>query len=85
MIATHSTEMFKINTPSDLPSIIFCHSISKPPVQIPTDAGELNNRKVKELIARLGQEHKLALFSKRPLLVEGPSDIFYMQCLIKYF
>ncbi|MCL1119183.1 AAA family ATPase [Shewanella seohaensis] len=85
VIATHSTEMFKINKPSDLPSIIFCHGISKPPVQIPTDAGELNNRKVKELIARLGQEHKLALFSKRPLLVEGPSDIFICSALSNIF
>ncbi|HAT05391.1 MAG TPA: AAA family ATPase [Aeromonas salmonicida] len=85
VIATHSTEMFKINEPSDLPSIIFCDGISKTPVQIPADAGELNSRKVKELIARLGQEHKLALFSKRPLLVEGPSDIFICSALSNAF
>lgn len=85
VIATHSTEMFKINCPSDLPSIVFCDSISKTPVQIPADAGELKNKKVKELIARLGQEHKLALFSKRPLLVEGPSDIFICSALSNAF
>lgn len=85
VIATHSTEMFKINKPSDLPSIIFCHGISQSPVQIPTDAGELSNRKVKELIARLGQEHKLSLFSKRPLLVEGPSDTFVCSALSNVF
>ncbi|WP_346205990.1 ATP-dependent nuclease [Aeromonas salmonicida] len=85
VIATHSTEMFKINKPSDLPSIIFCDGISKTPVQIPADAGELNSRKVKELIARLGQEHKLALFSKHPLLVEGPSDIFICSALSNAF
>ena len=85
VIATHSTEMFKINKPSDLPSIIFCHGISQSPVQIPIDAGELSNRKVKELIARLGQEHKLSLFSKRPLLVEGPSDTFVCSALSNVF
>ncbi|AUZ74982.1 MULTISPECIES: ATP-dependent nuclease [Aeromonas] len=85
VIATHSTEMFKINKPSDLPSIVFCHDISKSPVQIPTDAGELSSRKVKELIARLGQEHKLSLFSKRPLLVEGPSDTFICSALSNAF
>lgn len=75
IIATHSTEMIKISKAEDLLSFIFCNNLTEQPIQIPVDAGELKNSKVKGLIARLGQEHKLALFSKTPLLVEGPSDV----------
>ncbi len=35
----------------------------------------------KSLIARLGHEHKLALFSRTPLLVEGPSDVIICNTL----
>ncbi|MFQ2315864.1 ATP-dependent nuclease [Aeromonas caviae] len=75
IIATHSTEMLQIQSPEDLLSLVFCYDLMADPVQIPADAGELKNKKVQSLIARLGQEHKLSLFSKRPLLVEGPSDV----------
>ena len=74
VIATHSTEMLQIQSPDDLLSLVFCYDLMSDPVQIPADAGELKNRKIQGLVARLGQEHKLSLFSKRPLLVEGPSD-----------
>jgi len=74
IIATHSTEMLQIHSPEDLLSIVFCYDLMADPVQIPADAGELKNKKIQNLIARLGQEHKLSLFSRRPLLVEGPSD-----------
>ncbi|MCP2053521.1 UNVERIFIED_ORG: hypothetical protein J3D59_003381 [Pseudomonas fluorescens] len=75
IIATHSTEMFKISKPSDLSNLIFCQDIKEDPTQIDPEAGELKNKKVKALVSRLGQEHKLSLFSNRPLLVEGPSDV----------
>jgi energy-coupling factor transporter ATP-binding protein EcfA2 len=75
IIATHSTEMLQITKPADLPSLVFCHDITLSPVQIDPAARELKNKKIHALIARLGQEHKLSLFSKRPLLVEGPSDV----------
>lgn len=75
VMATHSTEMLKISKADDLSSFIFCNDLKEAPIQIPNDAGELKNTKVKGLIARLGQEHKLTLFSKTPLLVEGPSDV----------
>lgn len=75
IIATHSTEMLQIQKTEDLLSLVFCHDLMIEPVQISADANELKNKKVQTLIARLGQEHKLALFSKRPLLVEGPSDV----------
>lgn len=74
LVATHSTEMIEVQKPSDLPNIVFCYSVYKDPVQISPEAGELRGKKVKELLARLGQEHKLAFFCKRPVLIEGPSD-----------
>lgn len=75
IMATHSTEMLQITKPSDLTSLIFCHDLDKPPVQLNPGNEQLKNRKLQALIARLGQEHKLSLFCRRPLLVEGPSDV----------
>lgn len=81
IIATHSTEMLQIHSPEDLLSLVFCYDLATDPVQIPADASELKNKKIQNLIARLGQEHKLSLFSKRPLLVEGPSDVIICSAL----
>lgn len=75
VMATHSTEMLRISKPTDLTSLIFCHDLDKLPVQLDPDDGQLKNKKLQALIARLGQEHKLSLFCRRPLLVEGPSDV----------
>ena len=75
IMATHSTEMLRITKPSDLTSLIFCHDLDKPPVQLNPNNEQLKNKKLQALIARLGQEHKLSLFCRRPLLVEGPSDV----------
>lgn len=75
VIATHSTELIQVAKASDLLSLVFCLDLDRDPLQIPDDAPELANRKLQGLISRLGQEHKLALFSRRPLLVEGPSDV----------
>ena len=81
VIATHSTEMVQIARPDDLLSLVFCYDLNSDPVQIAADAGELKNKKIQGLIARLGQEHKLSLFCKRPLLVEGPSDVMICSAL----
>lgn len=81
VMATHSTEMIRLSKADDLLSFIFCNDLKEDPMQIPSDAGELKNQKIKGLIARLGQEHKLTLFSKTPLLVEGPSDVIICNSL----
>jgi hypothetical protein len=83
VMATHSTEMVEIESPQDLASIVFCYDLAKEPVQIAPTVAELKNKRIQELIARLGQEHKLALFSKRPLLVEGPSDVMICGALAR--
>lgn len=75
VIATHSTEMLRIMKCDDLLSLVFCHELGVAPIQIDPSAGELKNQKIQTLVARLGQEHKLSLFCRRPLLVEGPSDM----------
>ncbi|WP_262020073.1 ATP-dependent nuclease [Pseudomonas sp. Pse35] len=75
LIATHSTEMLKVLKCDDLLSLVFCHDLDVPPIQVDPAAGELKNQKLQTLVARLGQEHKLSLFCRRPLLVEGASDM----------
>ena len=74
VLATHSTEFIRVSSLKDLCNIVFCQSYEKPPVQLNPNMGELQNGKLNELLSRIGQEHKLAFFSTRPLLVEGPSD-----------
>lgn len=81
IIATHSTEMVQITRPEDLSSLVFCYDLDSNPVQIEPDAGELKNKKIQGLVARLGQEHKLSLFCRSPLLVEGPSDVMICSAL----
>ncbi|MEQ8425961.1 MAG: AAA family ATPase, partial [Cyclobacteriaceae bacterium] len=73
-ISTHSTEFIEINSVDQLASIVFCRDIEEAPIQIDPAIPDFQNRKLKALLTRLGQEHKLALFCHRPLLVEGPSD-----------
>ncbi|MED3089249.1 ATP-dependent nuclease [Bacillus toyonensis] len=81
ILATHSTEFVNLLVPEDLTRIVFFENTMKPPVQIDPGAGELQNRKVRELLTRLGQAHKSALFSLKPLLVEGPSDVLICNAL----
>ena len=43
-------------------------------MQVDPNSDEFRSRQMRALLSRVGQEYKLALFSKRPLLVEGSSD-----------
>lgn len=73
-ISTHSTEFLEINSVDQLASIVFCNDVIKPLIQIDPTITDFQGKKLKALLTRLGQEHKLALFCNKPLLVEGPSD-----------
>ena len=73
-ISTHSTEFIELSSVEQLSCIVFCKDILTDPVQIDPNLEEFKGKKLKALLARLGQEHKLALFCHTPLLVEGPSD-----------
>jgi len=74
VLATHSTEFVRISSVQDLSHFVFCYSPEKQPIQLSPEQDELKSKKLNELLARIGQEHKLSFFSNRPLLVEGPSD-----------
>jgi len=74
VLATHSTEFIKISSSMDLCNIVFCYIPEKSPIQLNPDMDELRGKKLNEFLSRMGQEHKLAFFSSRPLLVEGISD-----------
>ena len=73
-LSTHSPEFIQVRAIEDIASLLFCESAYEAPIQVDPLAPEFGDRKVKSLLARLGHEHKLALFCKRPLLVEGISD-----------
>lgn len=74
IVGTHSTEMIDVRRPEDLANLVFCCDVGVSPRQVDPTMGELQNRRLRSLISRMGQEHKLAFFCSRPLLVEGPSD-----------
>ena len=73
-LATHSTEFVSPQSVDDLATIIFCVDLYKDPVQIDPENSEFQNRKIRSFLSQMGRDHKAALFCKRPLLVEGPSD-----------
>jgi len=81
VMSTHSTEMIDINKVNDLPNYVFFLDDGSAPKQIEQSDDVLKNKKLKELIIRMSQSYKSAFFSKRPLLVEGISDLI----LCNYF
>ena len=81
VMSTHSTEMIAINKVNDLPNYVFFLDDGSVPKQIEPSDDVLKNKKLKELIIRMSQSYKSAFFSKRPLLVEGISDLI----LCNYF
>lgn len=81
IIATHSTEFLDVMRPTDLCSFVFFSSTKELPIQIDPTEDVLKKGKIKELFIRMGQEHKSAFFSSRPLLVEGVSDLIICNAL----
>ncbi|MBN9381065.1 MAG: AAA family ATPase [Chitinophagaceae bacterium] len=74
VLSTHSTEFIFLRRPNDICNLIFFNNAQHPPVQIQPTTPELQSRKLRSLLVRLGLNQKLAFFSYSPLLVEGPSD-----------
>lgn len=74
IMATHSTEMMEVRRIMDLTNYVFFSDNGQIPQQISTSAEELKNKKLQDLVGRIGQSYKTAFFSQRPLLVEGVSD-----------
>lgn len=73
-VTTHSTHFIQISKPEDLISIVFCGNPDSPPLQIRPGDPILKSKEIRSFVARLSQDHKIALFAHQPLLVEGPSD-----------
>lgn len=74
IMGTHSIDMISIKNIDSLSNYVFFLDNDKFPVQISPELEVLKNKKLRELVSRLGQMHKTAFFSERPLLVEGISD-----------
>lgn len=74
ILSTHSPYMVKLSQPTDLASCVLFTDPKVAPVQISPDDSEWKRPGMKALFARMGESHRQAFFSKRILLVEGPSD-----------
>jgi hypothetical protein len=81
VVATHSPEFIKITKSTDLSNFVFFNSIGEKPIQINPNDTILQSKKLNSFIARIGHTHKLAIFSKRPILVEGPSDVIVTKAI----
>lgn len=80
VLSTHSAEMISFNKVKDIHNFVF-FSEKKTPVQVPQDALELKDKKLKEFLLRMGQVYKNGFFAKRVLLIEGASDMLICQFL----
>ena len=81
VLSTHSTEMIEFNTPSDLQSLIFFDEDKVMPIQVPPDDPEIESRKLKDFLLRVGQLYKTGFFAPRVLFVEGTSDLIVCRYL----
>ena len=82
IISTHSTEMISLSNISDRSNLVF-FSDKKLPVQVSPTAPELENRKLKDFVMRMGQIYKAGFFAKKILLIEGASDLIISKCLLQ--
>ncbi len=80
IISTHSTEMISFNSISDLSNLVF-FTEKKPPIQISPEMPELENRKLRDFLMRMGQVYKTGFFAKKVLLIEGASDLLICRFL----
>ncbi|MSP74777.1 MAG: ATP-dependent endonuclease [Rhodospirillaceae bacterium] len=74
IFATHAPSLLPLRSEQDLPHFAFFNDISEPPAQIRADEFIPKSTKLKALIARLSETHRMAMFAERVLLLEGPSD-----------
>lgn len=81
VLSTHAPAMVRLRTLSDLPGFVFFTAPDTPPVQIGPTNGVLQSPGLAAFVRRMGAAHREALFSARPLLVEGPSDAIVSEAL----
>jgi AAA domain, putative AbiEii toxin, Type IV TA system len=81
IIATHSAGMIPLENANDLPGIWFMHDPKLPPKTINDDAGPLSSRKIQQFVKTSLVRRKEVLFSRRPILVEGESDLRILEAI----
>ncbi len=81
ILSTHSTELLSFNSINDFSNLVFFEE-KKAPVQINPNAPELEGKKLKEFLLRMGQIYKNGFFAKKVLLIEGASDLIICHSLI---
>lgn len=81
ILSTHSTELLSLNSINDFSNFIFFQE-NKIPIQVKPDAPELQGKKLKDFLLRMGQVNKNGFFAKKVLLIEGASDLIICHSLI---
>lgn len=81
ILSTHSTELLSFGNINDFSNLVFFEE-KKVPVQINPTAPELQGKKLKDFLLRMGQIYKNGFFAKKVLLIEGASDLIICHSLI---
>ena len=81
ILSTHSTELLSFGNINDFSNLVFFEE-KKVPVQINPNAPELQGKKLKDFLLRMGQIYKNGFFAKKVLLIEGASDLIICHSLI---
>ena len=66
--------MLALTRIEQIPAFVFFHDTLTLPTQVPPDSGELRSHKLRALVLRLAESHRMAFFAQAVLLLEGPSD-----------
>lgn len=80
IISTHSAEMIRLNSASELCNFVFFRKDTLPK-QISPDDPELNNRKLKEFLLRMSVMYNEGFFANKVMLIEGSSDMILCRYL----
>ena len=81
ILSTHSAELLSFSSVNDFSNLIFFEE-KNVPVQINPNLPELQGKKLKDFLLRMGQIYKNGFFAKKVLLIEGASDLIICHSLI---
>lgn len=81
ILSTHSAELLSFSSVNDFSNLIFFEE-KNVPVQINPNLPELQGKKLKDFMLRMGQIYKNGFFAKKVLLIEGASDLIICHSLI---
>lgn len=81
ILSTHSAELLSFSSVNDFSNLIFFEE-KNVPVQINPNLPELQGKKLKDFLLRIGQIYKNGFFAKKVLLIEGASDLIICRSLI---